>query len=219
METTESVVVFPQIAIIESPRVTDVSAGLVEKDALSAALKLMRVKHKYYRVANVTEMDRSLAYIAIDAKVTPGRTAYFPQLFLHYSMHGNANGIRLTDGDFMPWRQLGDKLLNLAHTSGRIFPEVNASILTVCFSTCYGLYGARMAAGRPRSPYYGLIGANHKPNWRDSLTAFIAFYNCVCQPESEILEGVKRMNASIGKMNLFECRVAPQVDARTNENP
>src|SRR5947209_3695423 len=109
--------------------------------------------------------------------------------------------------------------MNLAHESGRIFPEENAGILTVCFSTCYGLYGGRMAVGRPQSPFFGIVGAKHKPNWRDSLTAFIAFYNCVCQPGREIREGVKRMNASIGKADLFECHVAPQVDLDTNERP
>ena len=219
METTCSVVVFPHIAIIESPKASDVAAGFVEGDALSAALKVMKVQHKYYPVANVAEMDRCMTQIAIDANITPGHTAYFPMLFVHYSMHGNTDGIELTNGDFIPWQQLGDKLMNFAHASGRIFPEVSAGILTVCFSTCDGLYGGRMAVGRPQSPYYGIVGAKHKSNWRDSLTAFIAFYNCVCQPDAKLLEGVKRMNASIGKADLFECRVAPQVDVGTNERP
>ena len=203
MTSIERVSHSPYVCIIESPSGEDVSEDRSEGEALSLALKLGDVQHTYYSVANLETLKPCFAKMADDTAITiKDGIPHFPMLYIHFSAHGNDEGIGLTDGDFVAWSALGDLLIQFAERADRIFPEVPACIQTICFSVCEGLNGAKMTVGRPICPFYGLIGPPHPVYWSDSLTAFVAFYHNVCHKGSLIVEGVTRMNAAIGE-DLF----------------
>lgn len=108
----------PHIAIIESPGSDDVKIGRAEGKALGEALRLAEIEHNYYSAANIAGFDDCLAKIAHDSRTTiKNGVPLFRMLFLHLSMHGNERGVGLTDGEFISWSELGDKLLQVASNS------------------------------------------------------------------------------------------------------
>ncbi len=211
MSSTNSVRHCPHIAIIESPGMSDFRAGRVEGKSLSGMLTLAGVEHRYFLVNDTVSLDRCIDQVAVESQTTmDNNVPLFRMLYIHLSMHGNEEGVQLTDGQFIPWRGLAERLLRLAEQGDRIFPDLpDACMQSVCLSTCCGFHGNKMAEGQTRSPYFGLVGPRRQVKWSDSLTAFVAFYNAACTDglygtPGNVLEGVKRMNAAIGQAGLFD---------------
>jgi hypothetical protein len=204
MSANETVAIFPHVCIIESPSPGDLLQGQIEGDALSHALLLGKVRNNYYRVDSTKSLEGCFEEIRRDAAIVPGLSdAKFPMLYLHFSAHGNTEGIGLTNGDFIRWCELGDMLIEFADRAGRILPECPYCAQIACFSACEGIYGAKMANRKQVCPFVGIIGPPRPVTWADSLTSYVVFYHNTCHKDVEVAEATRRMNAAIGQTDAF----------------
>jgi len=110
---------------------------------------------------------------------------------LHISAHGDGNGIQLSNGHNLTWRELG------AH-----FRPINKALggtLVVCMSSCEGYSGIQMAmdAVDPDLPFLALIGTPQKPTWSETAVAYATFYHQLSRGE-HITSAVTAMQVASG---------------------
>jgi len=109
---------------------------------------------------------------------------------LHLSMHGNNDGVALTNGEFLTWSSLRDHLTPLTN-------ELNGGLL-ISMSSCFGSNGCRMAMHEASDqPFWALIGNSDSTNWSDAAVAYITFYHDFFK-DTPILECVERMKIASG---------------------
>jgi hypothetical protein len=179
------------VYVIESPRDTDLLDGRSEGQALCSALKLAEIPHFYSLVTTPNSFEVSLGERLAEASAkSEGRLP-----ILHFSMHGNKEGVALTNGKFLTWGDLRTALQPLIE---RLEGE-----LVVCMSSCHGHWAMNMALNEdPARPYGALIGNAADANWSDSAVAFIAFYHRLFSGAS-LEESVSAMRAASGDNNFF----------------
>jgi hypothetical protein len=82
------------VYVIESPSDTDLLDGRMEGRSLCESLQLAGIPHAYSLVTSQRTLSEALSTrIAEAMKKFPGR---YP--ILHLSLHGNSNGVALTNG-------------------------------------------------------------------------------------------------------------------------
>ncbi|WDZ78256.1 hypothetical protein PWG15_07130 [Ensifer adhaerens] len=90
---------------------------------------------------------------------------------VHLSMHGNDQGICLTDGTMIDWEYL----------LGILTPLNNGLEwgVFVTLSTCGGAAAARMSmyTEEHRKPLYATLGSTENIPWDDALVAYTVFYH------------------------------------------
>jgi hypothetical protein len=177
------------VHIIESPSARDLLDGQSEGRALSEALALSRIAHCYSLASNREMLEEALRprlLMAIERFKAPP--------ILHFSAHGNSEGIGLTSGEFLSWADL-DELLQPIH---RTFETG----LLICLSACESASGMRMAmTDGPERPFWALVSHMGKPSWSDCAVAYIAFYNRFFKDHG--LEAcVEAMKAATGDPNF-----------------
>lgn len=85
-------------------------------------------------------------------------------------MHGKADGIALTNGDFISWPEFESFLAPLNNW-------VNGGLL-ICMSSCYGINAHCMASQNlNNNTYWALVGNSHTATWSDAAVAYITFYH------------------------------------------
>jgi hypothetical protein len=208
----------PHVCIIESPSPRDVLERRREGLALSEALSLAGIRNEYYAVCDKDTIR--LAFSQIESLVgsqhlTPAGAAAdtlnFIQLYLHFSCHGNEDGIALTAKQSVPWSELRDVLLSLATNLGMFHPELfPIAPFGITMSTCYGLHARKMASPQA-SPYRFLVGTEKAVTWTDSLIAFITFYNHTIYKGRTLQRAVRSMNDAAMMIDAF--RSADPTDA------
>ena len=109
---------------------------------------------------------------------------------IHFSCHGNKEGIGLTSGEFVSWDAL----------KGLLSP-INKALegaLVICMSSCSGFSGCEMAMSEDGDlPFYGLIGHTETPVWSDAAVAFVTFYHRFFKG-TPVVEAVKAMRTASG---------------------
>jgi hypothetical protein len=153
------------IHIIESPSSEDLLDGVTEGRSLSEALTLAEIPHWYSLATSATTLGRALGQRLVEAWRHHHRLP-----ILHLSMHGNQNGIALTNDVELSWNDLRQLLLplNRAMKGG----------LLICMSTCFGSAGCRMAMFADNEPpFWALVGNTGRAAWSDSAVAYISFYH------------------------------------------
>lgn len=153
------------VYVIESPSATDLLDGRTEGRALSEALRLSEIPHWYSLASTEEAFSEALSSRLRQAM---GHAGLAP--IIHLSMHGNQNGVALTDGTFMSWHSLRTHLrpINEAMNGG----------LLIGMSSCLGAAGCRMAMHEDNErPFWALVGNTATPTWADSAVAFITFYH------------------------------------------
>lgn len=110
---------------------------------------------------------------------------------LHISAHGSAEGIQLSDGHIIHWRDLREHLRPLNQA-------LNGSLL-VCMSSCEGYSGVQMAMHPedPDLPFFAIVGSGNKPTWAETAVAFTTFYHQLYRGE-HISDAVKAMRLHQG---------------------
>ena len=173
------------VYIIESPSDFDLLDSRTEGKTLCGALDLASIKHSYSLVSSkkafVEAINNRLLRYWQEHNVSP---------ILHFSMHGNDQGIELTNGDFIQWYQLSQLLapLNDAMQGG----------LLICMSSCFGASGCRMAMHEEdHFPFWALIGNEVSANWTDAAVAYVTFYHQFFK-ETSIEDCVKKMCIASG---------------------
>lgn len=153
------------VHVVESPSSEDLLDGRTEGRVLLEALGLSGVPATYNLVTSRSTLNEALGKRLADAM---GLWRRFP--ILHFSLHGNADGVALTDREFIPWHDLREELLpiNQATRGG----------LIVCLSSCFGASGCRMAMYENQPlPFLALVGHPESALLSDAAVGFVAFYH------------------------------------------
>lgn len=153
------------VYIIESPSDIDLLDSRTEGKTLCSALDLAAIRHSYSLVTT----KRALT-IAINNKIIEFIQQHNAMPILHLSMHGNDDGIFLTDGDFISWEALRFMLNDLMN-----FMQGG---LLICMSSCRGSSAMKMAMNEDNGHPFGvLIGNKQDANWDDAAVPYVTFYH------------------------------------------
>lgn len=153
------------VYILESPSNYDLLNGTMEGRALLESLRLAEIPCSHNLV-----IDREMLGISLTSKLNQECQRLGKLPLLHLSMHGNANGISLSNKDFVSWQELWDLLTPISNYM--------QGGLIICMSTCFGSYGAYMANFAKNNLHYGaLIGNISTTKWADSAVGYITFYH------------------------------------------
>ncbi|MFC1675091.1 hypothetical protein ACFL1K_04330 [Candidatus Omnitrophota bacterium] len=186
------------VYIIESPSPNDLLNDRSEGKLLTKALELALINSKYNLVVNENTFSEALQIRLYQAMSNTEGTP-----ILHFSSHGNKDGIGLTNGGFISWEKLKELLI-----------PVNKALrgaLVICMSSCEGFRGCRMAMTEGGDfPFFGLIGPKGTPVWSDTAVAFVTFYHLFFKGKS-VVEAVKAMRIASGENHFQEILAA---DAR-----
>ncbi len=156
------------VHIVESPSPDDLLDGRTEGNTLCSFLKLAGIPCQYNLVVN-----RRLFEAALTARIEAGLKEFDLPPILHFSAHGNQNGLQLTHqrdaGEIMPWADLRALLLPL---------QQNLEGVGVCISSCGGLFGRQMAQvpKLQQVPMLWVVGSETALPYPDAALAFAAFY-------------------------------------------
>ena len=173
------------VHVVESPGDFDLLDGRTEGRVLLEALKLSQVPASYNLVTTRATLDEALG-ARLDQAVSYFRR--FP--VIHLSLHGNGNGIGLTDGHYVEWDSLRDLLLPINLRLG--------GALLVCLSSCFGAAGCKMAMYENQPiPFFALVGHPDTAAWGDSAIGFATFYHRL-RAGANVFEAVEAMKAASG---------------------
>jgi hypothetical protein len=153
------------VYVVESPSDFDLLDGRTEGAALCEVLRLASVPFAYSLATTRAALDEALTnrlYGEIE------RYSRWP--IIHFSAHGNQEGIGLTDGHDVSWADLHFLMRDLKN-------GMNGGLLT-CLSACYGIAAAKMDLRTDKdSPLFATVGHSGSPSWSTSAVAFMAFYH------------------------------------------
>lgn len=156
------------VYIIESPSEDDLLDGRTEGKTLTESLHLSNIKGRYSLVTSRQSLEKALTSRFYEAINTFPND---PPIF-HFSMHGNRQGIALTNGEFVSWAELWKFLepINDALSGG----------LLICMSSCSGSFGSIMAMDQTiKKPFWALIGNTQEAEWSDAAVAYVTFYHLI----------------------------------------
>jgi hypothetical protein len=188
----DTVMVTGFVHIVESPRDSDLLNDRTEGRLLREALRLADIPHRYNLVTTAETFEESLGtrlkQAVLDLNQLP---------ILHLSMHGNNDGVALTNDQFLSWANLRKSLTPLT--------EAVQGRLLICMSSCFSSMGCRMAMHEDKEhPFWALIGNTGSVSWSDAAVAYITFYHLFFKG-IPVEQCVDRMRAASGddKFMLF----------------
>ncbi|WP_276503423.1 hypothetical protein [Terrimonas pollutisoli] len=194
-----------RIFIIESPSETDISHNRKEGLALSEMLKLANIENIYFQVSDKVTFSECLEKIL----QVESKKERFPTL--HFSLHGNEDGIALTNQEFLTWEQLYEGYLK-SFIEKLGYEETNigniVAPLHLHFSVCKGFYGKKVKEFAKHSPYISLVGPIVEVNWSDSLLAFMTFYHNTIHKPIGPRTAAQKMNLAANLDNVFQVDLA-----------
>lgn len=196
-----------KIYIIESPSSTDILDNRKEGYALSEILKLADIQNQYYNVVERKNLFECLNRIQNDTKTISGGLGH---VIIHVSMHGNGEGIGLTSGDFISWKEFAEILKDFNETLGYIDfgGGLKCSRIAINMSSCKGFNAKTINKYSMESLYTTLVGPTESVNWSDSLLAFATYYHNTIHRTNTIRVAVDVMNSSAGLENIFQVDAA-----------
>lgn len=178
------------IYVIESPSDVDLLDGRTEGRSLCEALRLAEIPHWYSLVTTPQTFEESLGRRLSDAL-----KQFNQPPIIHLSMHGNNDGVALTNGEFLSWENLRRSLAPLTNA-------MNGGLL-MCMSSCFGSAGCRMAMHEKNDqPFWALIGNSTSARWADAGVAYITFYHLFFK-DIPVEECVNRMRLASGDNNFM----------------
>lgn len=145
--------------LIESPSAADLFDGRTEGRKLCEFRKLTGVT-PWYRIATNREMFEQALSTDVGVAVTPSTR------FLSCTSAPTATMMesRLKDGSRIPWAELRHLL--------RPLNEALRGLLLLGLSSCYGVYGCRMAMHVGESlPFFAIVGHEEAVAWADAPSA------------------------------------------------
>ncbi len=150
------------IHIIESPGQRDIAEDRCEGKVLSEMLRLIGIEFEYRMVRNVQDWESALTEFTAQVK-GKNRTP-----LLHISMHGNEDGLVLTDGSITAPDELGSQFR-------RVKTRLNGE-LVICLSACSGYFPAYYAC-RDDVPFGMLLAAPTRTvRWDEAALWYCVFY-------------------------------------------
>jgi hypothetical protein len=195
-----------KIYIIESQRDSDILVNRTEGKALSASLDLAEIPNKYYQVVSEKMLDECLSLITKEI-IELRKTNSLVAPYLHFSTHGNEDGIMLTDKTFINWESLSSYIDYMNSKIGFMKhpnrPDFQISLLNLCFSVCQGYNAKKIQGDSEDNKYVFIIGPTTSVDWSDSLIAFLTFYHQVFYKQKKAKEALLQMNKAAGLDDIF----------------
>lgn len=140
----------------------DVCAG---GRAICEALNIAQIPYCYNLAVN-----REMLTLALGSRLHETCTRLNCPPILHFSVHGNSDGIALTNGEFLSWHDLRTLLYPVTS-------RMQGGLL-ICMSSCAGAAGSRMSMYEDADPnFWALVGHGGDLTWSDAALAYISFYN------------------------------------------
>ncbi len=197
-----------KIYIIESPAKEDLAKGRTEGAALCEILKLADIPHAYFTVTDIDSFKTVFADVAAQINGSKDEHA---DVALHFSMHGNKDGLGLMSGQFLNWLQFAKLVVDFVSevgtfkhpTSGKRFCPVKLH-----FSVCYGFNAKALKELSSVDLYWSLVGPTEPVNWSDSLIAFATLYHNSVHKPIAYDKAVEKMNLAAGLQNIFQLDLA-----------
>jgi hypothetical protein len=183
------------VHLVESPSAVDLYVGRGEGELLRRAIELNQIPCTVRLAVNAEAFRHAVHHGVLEAMQNNPESLPI----LHISAHGFSEGIQLTSGEILTWRELRELLVPVNQALG--------NCLLVCMSTCEGYAGSRMAM-YPESedhPYFAIIGNGLKPTWPETAVAFATFYHLLAKGQN-IPDAVAAMCIASGNTNFFEAR-------------
>lgn len=178
------------VYVIESPADTDLLDGRTEGRSLCEAMRLAGIPHWYSLATTSRSFEESLG-----RRLHQALEHFNKPPILHLSMHGNNDGVALTNGEFVTWANLRKSLTPLT--------EAMQGGLLICMSACFSSSGCRMAMHEDKEhPFWALVGNTSSAVWSDSAVAYITFYHLFFK-NVPIEDCVERMRLSSGDGNFI----------------
>jgi hypothetical protein len=187
-----------KVYIIESPSFLDLLDNRKEGEALSKILDLSQIKNVAYSVSDKKTLKLALDRIADDVLLIRKDLS---ALHIHFSLHGNKEGIALSDTSFLTWKDffpyikaLNDKIGYIENNGLRASPTV------LVFSVCDGYHAKEIKSFDEEncSTYTVLIGPETPVEWADSLLAYSIFYHNIIYKVTGHKTALENMNNVIG---------------------
>jgi len=157
---------------------------------IKKAFDLAEIPHVYNLVTT-----RQSFYTALGDRLHAAVREHNKLPILHLSMHGNDDGVGLTNGDFIKWDEL-----RLAITP--ILNDMQGGLL-ICMSSCSGGAGCKMAMHEDADhPFWALVGNSGEASWSDAAVAYITFYHLFFK-EVSVYDAVNIMKIASGDNNFM----------------
>lgn len=179
------------VHIIESPSSEDLLDGQTEGKSICTSFELSGIPHCYNLVT-----DENTFHMALSTRLINAWEKYEPTFpYLHLSMHGNDDGIELTNNTFYTWDQLHNLLSPLI--------KVMNGNLIITMSTCEGAAGIKMALKNIHGPtFQAIIGNTEETNYDDAAVAYTVFYHNMMKGKS-LKHSVVAMQMASGDKNFL----------------
>jgi len=180
------------VFIIESPSAVDLYHRRSEGDIVKQAVELNNITCIVKTAISLEAFNACLKIGLSDAmNQFPG---FVP--LLHISAHGNNQGIQLSDGYVMEWKELREHLRPINRALG--------GSLVVCMSSCEGYSGTQMAMHLedPDLPYHAIIGTGNKPTWAETAVGYATLYHQLYRGE-HITDAVNAMQVASGNQMFW----------------
>ena len=190
------------VHIIESPSDRDLLNGVTLGRSLSEAFNIADISYRYNLASN-REMFTEALHNRLAMACKNLKKNYF---IVHLSMHGNKDGIELTNQDFLAWDELYQLIIPLKR-------YMNGNLI-ICMSSCEGYYGALMDMNLDGEPPLGaLVGNTKKVYYHDAAIAYITFYHLFFKGK-HVSECVSAMKIASGDGN-FDYRLGVELKSLT----
>src|SRR6185436_6264506 len=191
-----------KIFIIESPSKDDIVSGKREGVALSEMLTLARIQNSCFTVEDKDTLTKILGQIADEFR---SRKMEWAAIYLHFSLHGNKEGVGLTNNEFIDWKEFHKTIKHFNEAIGYLqvskFPKF--APINLHFSACEGFSATTIKDLGEESPYISLVGPTCAVDWADSLMAFSVYYHAIIHKKTGMRRGVEIMNLVNGFDNIF----------------
>jgi hypothetical protein len=141
------------IAVIQSLTDGERTGHTLYNDVIKRRIDLMqresiKMTHAFFNTPTKEALIDTLRYINANASYVPGG------ILIHLEMHGNMDGLGLTDSSHITWKELVELLrpINIG-TCNKLF---------LTMATCYGRYLYLGVVPYKKSPYSGFISASER---------------------------------------------------------
>ncbi|WP_152558323.1 hypothetical protein [Devosia sp. LC5] len=158
------------VYIVESPSSADLFDGRTEGRALCEAMSMAGHAHAYTVAGDRLHLQKALSVASSEDRLIREWQRHQAPAVMHFSMHGNSDGLQLMSGELVTWHELRGMLLPIN--------DFLPNGLLVCFSSCSGSSGTRMSMYLGDSkPFWAVIGSYDDVSWSDALVGFTTFYH------------------------------------------
>lgn len=171
-----------KVHIFENFGTDEKAANLREGVMFNKLLSALEIENSLFEI-----MDRNDAI----AKITvAGKTfSKYDINIIHWSGHGNLNGVQLSSGEILIWEEFAELFYSIA--------EHEREKMVLCLSSCEGAGASILESMLPGRIYGHLIAPSRKIGWNEAAVAYTNFYYSILNQHLNIGDAVSWMNTSI----------------------